>query len=185
MAAQDVAQGKIPSTRLFQRYDVPNTGLTCSGAPDTLHHAPEPRTPTPSSPTRIKPSPQPNTQPIKPNALNPQPHTGLSCSRNPDPYQPTNPERQTAKQGRRASPRSIRTRRCTRPSRSCRASRASPHPNPNDETRNPIPENLDPKHQTLNRHVAHHLPDHAGPPLTPNPKTLTLNPKPRTLTHQY
>ena len=33
MAAQDVALGKIPSTRLFQRYDVPNSGLTCSGTP--------------------------------------------------------------------------------------------------------------------------------------------------------
>jgi len=31
----DVSRGRIPSTRLFQRYDVPNTGLTCSGTPCT------------------------------------------------------------------------------------------------------------------------------------------------------
>jgi len=34
--AQDVAKGRIPSTRLFQRYDVPNTGLTCTGSPCIL-----------------------------------------------------------------------------------------------------------------------------------------------------
>lgn len=33
VARDDTQKGKIPSTRLFQRYDVPNTGLTCSGTP--------------------------------------------------------------------------------------------------------------------------------------------------------
>jgi hypothetical protein len=33
IARDDTAKGVIPSTRLFQRYDVPNTGLTCSGTP--------------------------------------------------------------------------------------------------------------------------------------------------------
>merc|ERR1711998_452332 len=31
--ADKVTRGVIPSDRLFQRYDVPNTGLTCSGTP--------------------------------------------------------------------------------------------------------------------------------------------------------
>mmetsp|Transcript_34887 Transcript_34887/g.82189 ORF Transcript_34887/g.82189 Transcript_34887/m.82189 type:complete len:5981 (-) Transcript_34887:63-18005(-) len=33
ISADDVTKGLIPSHRLFQRYDVPNTGLTCSGTP--------------------------------------------------------------------------------------------------------------------------------------------------------
>jgi len=33
VANDDVSLGTIPSTRLFQRYDVPNTGLTASGSP--------------------------------------------------------------------------------------------------------------------------------------------------------
>ena len=33
VANDDTSKGRIPSTRLFQRYDVPNTGLTCSGTP--------------------------------------------------------------------------------------------------------------------------------------------------------
>jgi hypothetical protein len=33
VASDDTSKGRIPSTRLFQRYDVPNTGLTCSGTP--------------------------------------------------------------------------------------------------------------------------------------------------------
>eukprot|EP00960_Hanusia_phi_P062334 765116-Hanusia_phi.AAC.3 len=32
-ANNDVSLGTIPSDRLFQRYDVPNTGLTCTGTP--------------------------------------------------------------------------------------------------------------------------------------------------------
>ena len=33
VASDDVSKGTIPSTRLFQRYDVPNTGLVASGSP--------------------------------------------------------------------------------------------------------------------------------------------------------